>query len=283
MPGHDLNQGIDLLKDMKTLKILIPVDFSPTFQFAAAMTELVRNNQSAEVFLLHVVPATGNKEDLEDAEEMVQKQTQTAYNWFEALPAKFDFKGFVKVGPVTQTINNFAVEIGADLIVMGTKGANGLKEFISGSEAQHVVRYSAVPVITVLGNYLPAKLQNILVVSDFQTVREHTPLNLVKTFAAPEAKMHLLHILTPTELNQVVQIKKIMQDFANLNGLKNTELHVHHENAVEQGIYQFNKDHEMDLVCMGTHARKGLSHLFYGSIAERLINHCSKPVLTYHL
>jgi nucleotide-binding universal stress UspA family protein len=123
----------------------------------------------------------------------------------------------------------------------------------------------------------------MLVVSDFQNPAHHPPLDLMKTLAVPAATMHLLHILQPQELNQVAEIKAHMREFASRNGLEKVEMHLHQENKIDQGVYHFNQDHQMDLVCMGTHARKGLSHLFYGSIAERLINHCSKPVLTYHL
>ncbi|MGO9056966.1 MAG: universal stress protein [Candidatus Binataceae bacterium] len=35
-----------------------------------------------------------------------------------------------------------------------------------------------------------------------------------------------------------------------------------------------------DLVVMATHGRKGLAHMFLGSVAERVLRECSKPVLT---
>ncbi|WP_026461295.1 universal stress protein [Adhaeribacter aquaticus] len=268
---------------METLKILIPVDFSPTFQYAAAMAELIRNSRPVELYLLHVVPATGNAEDLEDAGKAVYKQIEAAHKWFAALPAKFNFKSFVKVGPVTETINQFTIEIGADLVIMGTKGADGLLEFISGSEAQHVARNSSMPVLTVQGSYLPARFQHILLVSDFEEAMPVLPLALIKALVAPGGTIHLLHILKPHEFSQAESIIEKMQVFAKQNQLENMELHLHQEHKVDQGVYQFNKDHQMDLVCLGTHARKGLNHLLHGSIAERLINHCSKPVLTYHL
>lgn len=35
-----------------------------------------------------------------------------------------------------------------------------------------------------------------------------------------------------------------------------------------------------DLVVMATHGRKGLAHLFLGSVAEKVLRECAKPVLT---
>ena len=42
--------------------------------------------------------------------------------------------------------------------------------------------------------------------------------------------------------------------------------------ALEAGTY--------DLVVMGTHGRTGLSHLFLGSVAEKVVRHSKQPVLT---
>jgi nucleotide-binding universal stress UspA family protein len=39
---------------------------------------------------------------------------------------------------------------------------------------------------------------------------------------------------------------------------------------------------EADLIVMGTHGRKGLSHLVLGSVAERVVRESPVPVLTAH-
>jgi nucleotide-binding universal stress UspA family protein len=35
-----------------------------------------------------------------------------------------------------------------------------------------------------------------------------------------------------------------------------------------------------DLVVVGTHGRSGLDHVLLGSVAEKVVRHCSRPVLT---
>ena len=39
---------------------------------------------------------------------------------------------------------------------------------------------------------------------------------------------------------------------------------------------------EADMIVMGTHGRKGLSHLVLGSVAERVVRESPTPVLTAH-
>ncbi len=48
-----------------------------------------------------------------------------------------------------QRIVEAAKEVGADLVVMGTHGRTGVDRILFGSVAEHVVRTSPVPVLTV--------------------------------------------------------------------------------------------------------------------------------------
>jgi nucleotide-binding universal stress UspA family protein len=45
-------------------------------------------------------------------------------------------------------------------------------------------------------------------------------------------------------------------------------------------IVEYARAHGMDLIVMGTHGRRGLSHLLMGSVAERVLRTAPCPVLT---
>jgi nucleotide-binding universal stress UspA family protein len=55
----------------------------------------------------------------------------------------------VREGMPRAAILDVAREVGADLIVMGTHGRTGLTHVVFGSVAEHVVRHSRIPVLTV--------------------------------------------------------------------------------------------------------------------------------------
>ena len=40
---------------------------------------------------------------------------------------------------------------------------------------------------------------------------------------------------------------------------------------------------DADMIAMATHGRTGFAHLLTGSIAEDVVNHAKRPVLTYIL
>jgi nucleotide-binding universal stress UspA family protein len=47
-------------------------------------------------------------------------------------------------------------------------------------------------------------------------------------------------------------------------------------------IVRFAREHNNDLIVMGTHGRTGLPHLLIGSTAERVVRKSQCPVLTVH-
>lgn len=55
----------------------------------------------------------------------------------------------VRVGKVADEIVQLAIEIGADLVVVGTHGRKGFERFLVGSVAERVVRYAPCPVLVV--------------------------------------------------------------------------------------------------------------------------------------
>ncbi len=47
-----------------------------------------------------------------------------------------------------------------------------------------------------------------------------------------------------------------------------------------QKILEYIRDEEIDLVIMGTHGRKGIDRIFFGSVADRVVKMSLVPVLT---
>lgn len=47
-----------------------------------------------------------------------------------------------------------------------------------------------------------------------------------------------------------------------------------------EAIGEFAREATIDLIVMGTHGRRGLSHMFLGSVAERMVRTAPCPVLT---
>lgn len=80
--------------------------------------------------------------------------TEIAAEWANQLADDaeaygLDAKGVVRTGVPAEEIADYAEEIDADMIVMGTAGRTGLEKRIVGSVTDTVVRTAPVPVVTV--------------------------------------------------------------------------------------------------------------------------------------
>ncbi|NJN40896.1 MAG: universal stress protein [Flammeovirgaceae bacterium] len=168
---------------MDGIKILIPTDFSQQADFAWLLARRFGERASMEVHFLHVLqlPATvsfdGVGNMISDGEMDLQMYNQLRTLAQEKLnhisQLHHQVVTHLQIGPLTDTIVDFAEKNKFDLVLMGTKGAKGFKEKIAGSETQQVVRYSEVPVLSVTCDRSELAMKNILFIHDFEEKVTH--------------------------------------------------------------------------------------------------------------
>lgn len=148
---------------MRWTRILVPHDFSPSANRAAALARDEAKAHGGEVMLLHVVeisPAYGPDTTLivndrnETPINMREYATQAAAEHLQSLVERLEADGVrvtyhVRVGRPVDEILRFAGDHEADVIVMGTHGRVGLAHLIAGSVAERIVRSSPIPVMTI--------------------------------------------------------------------------------------------------------------------------------------
>lgn len=272
---------------METLNILIPTDFTNLSFLALDMAGVLSKKLDVRVNLLHVLQVNDSDSDYQEGRlnSELEELKASALEKMETLKALgFEFNSQVRIGKLTDQINRAALEMEADIVIMGTKGSEGFMEFISGSEAQHVARHLYIPVLSIRQGTPMLELNNILLVADFELFGKGTQIGTVKKLArAFDSTVHLLQILTGGEEKNADGIQAQMKFFAEEHQLEKYETHLYRDHKVAEGVRNFNREAEMDLVCIRTNGRKGINHLLFGSIAERLVNHCIKPLLTFQL
>ncbi|MBK7433161.1 MAG: universal stress protein [Chitinophagaceae bacterium] len=276
---------------MEKLKILIPTDFSVQAEFAYLMVKKLEEHIPVDVHFLHVmnVPDTVTMDThgaIQTCGEIdvkyVVKQKEIAERKLANLKILYGeaIQTHFVLGKVTDSIVSFAESNHFDLIVMGTKGAWGLKEKLSGSETQFIARRSKIPLLSLMCDRSDLKIQNVLLVHNFsEPAREdlHLMQKLIRAF---NTKLHLLQITSGRPETEKATVEAKMKIFAELNDIVNYECHLISDKDVENGVIHFNQMINMDIICIGTHGRGGL---FHHSATEKLINHLFKPIISFHL
>ncbi len=275
-------------------RILIPTNFSELADYAYGIAQKIADATGAKLHVLYIVPAPVNAEFTKEGKlkEVPGYNYNDLYTARDKAMAKLlewatDKKDYVArvwstIDHVEHGILNHIQDQSIDLVVMGTEGASGTKELISGSHAQHIVRESPVPVLTLKCDRSGMELNKMVFVSDFLDTSQPVDLSLPKELQkAFNAELHLLKINTPSSFDTTREAMRRMRACAQANQLDNVQFHVYCDTDVERGIAHFSADTGIDFVVMGTHQRKGLSRLFQKSISEAVVNHLWQPVLTF--
>lgn len=139
------------------------------------------------------------------------------------------------------------------------------------------------------------QIKQILVPTDFSENAQHALDYAVVLAKQCSAKLHLLHTpVVPTYLlmdlsyspgpEAVTRILNESQDSLDAQAKGVAESGVEYYTAIREGtvhevIRDYAKEHDVDLVVLGTHGRTGVSKLMYGSVTERVIKTVHTPII----
>ena len=97
------------------------------------------------------------------------------------------------------------------------------------------------------------------------------------------SKLHLLKINTIHNFETTKESSDAIRSFIDGFDLGEFTLNIYNDISIESGILNFSKVIDADIIVLNTSGRRGLSHLFNGSISEDLTNHAKLPVATFKL
>lgn len=200
-------------------------------------------------------------------------------------------------GMPVEHINESARTMKSDLIVMGTRGRTGLAHVLLGSTAEGVVRGAPCPVLTVrsvAAASQPVRFTRILVAVDFSDCSLEAMEYTVQAAKEFSASVTILHVIEPAsygldftlshagdaERTTKALDKRLGEFTALFKGRSIDARHQLRSGAPGIVIPDVARAVEADLVIMGTHGRRGFSHLVSGSVAEAVLRNAPCPVLT---
>ncbi len=151
-----------------------------------------------------------------------------------------------------------------------------------------------------MSEVLRVKIEKILFATDFSegsTVALPYAVDIARQYGAKLYLVHVVYDITKAtgwyvphvavgeiydeiEKNARAEIGKI--DSAELKGLKDVGQVILKGTPYEE-IIKFAEDNEVDLIVLGTHGRKGIDRVLFGSTAEQILRNAPCPVLSVRL
>lgn len=279
------------MKNKAITHILVPLDFSENSLNALDTAIVIAKLHNATITLLNVVDPSfmfGFNGVYYISESIIDSIVDVSARRLGPIANKvkeeheLNCAFEIKVGLVPQSISKTAYDIDADLIIMGTHGTSGFREFFIGSSAQKVVKITSCPVLTIPSIRKCVEFKKILfpirpiagAVEKYDFLR-----NIITNTYASINLLILAHTYNDEEKrllrNLVIKLKaKTVKDRIKISGtLKIGE-------KMPQTVLKMSKHIDPDLIILTSSHDRDLKQFFIGPFEQHIVNHATVPVLS---
>jgi len=207
------------------------------------------------------------KEDLEMFAKEVSKQLKSG----EPIKIKV-----VKGSSFNRTVLSEAKKLHIGLIVMGTRGASGLKKYVLGSNTASVIEISGVPVLAVPEQGDFQNFKNVVYATDLQRIEKELK-RLIPYLQEFNSTVHLLHVTS--SLKEVSSLEKKIEASIAKAGITNVITKVIVNKNIDEAIDYYVRKSKADLLAMFTHDVTFYEKLFNRSMTRKIAFHSKIPLL----
>ncbi|MEL1242675.1 universal stress protein [Flavobacterium sp. DGU11] len=274
-------------------QILFPTDFSEAANTAFIYALRFADSFNAELVILHVydLPIVETPELPETATEIFDIVEMNQFESFrDELPklhnlAESNNLGHVQMrnillyGDLVYNINKVCTDEDIDMVVMGTKGASGIKETFIGSVTGAVIANVKVPVLGIPAEAEYQPIKNIAFTTQYKD-KDNDALNraiaIAEKFGARIQCLYITNTDDPKDIEERINEWKIYYrdnniDFFNIAG-----------DHIEQSILDFIESQNVGLLVMRAHKRGFFEGLFHRSLTKKMAYHSKVPLLVFH-
>lgn len=210
------------------------------------------------------------------------------------------------LGQAAAHLVGMAVEEGADLVVTGTHQRDRLDQLWHGSVSRGILHAAPMNVACVpcgrrAAGRQPPRVRSVLAATDFSELGDRAVL-MAYAIAPSGGMVHLVHVvemaaadeawyahsgMTAPEAERTQdarqsdltsQLRALVPAEAAARGIE-TRIHIIEARTAGAGIAMAARRLGVDLICVGSHGRSGLSAAIVGSVAQALIAGSGRPVL----
>ena len=276
-------------------KLLVPTDFSNYAKDALVYAKEMSKVAGCEITLLNVFPYPVISPYVYDeliykVEKQVKMETiNKLKNHWEKVKKEISSKGnnsvkinFLAVpGIPSQKIIETAKKKRSDIIIMGSKGATGIKDFFFGSTTENVLAKTACPVLTVpeLAKYKPIK--RILFISDLNDKEIPFIKKMEVIASAYSAEIYIMNIIDKDDSPDTKRCENYMNKVSrNLKKVKVNFEQIKSDDRID-ALNVYAQVKKINLISMVT-GKSSIFDIFFGTKLEsKMPFHTKIPLLAY--
>ena len=189
-----------------------------------------------------------------------------------------------RIGELNNTLNQIIRNQNAELVIMGTKGATGLKEIFMGSNTAEMIESAIRPVLAIPENAEIKKPSTIVLAADYENLHNVEVLEPLRNMAIElDAKVMVVNVKSDDDgemfFNPSSEKLAIEDYFENVNH----EYHDIENESVTEGLNNFLDSNDVDMLAMIPEKNNFFSKLFHKSVTKQMVLHTQIPLLALRL
>jgi nucleotide-binding universal stress UspA family protein len=266
---------------MSIQTIVVPYDFSDCAMDALRVAAKIARMSDSVIYLVHLYEQVETTQAaIKRREETDKKLQQVA--WLPFLEGIRLRKFLLRQLSLTEIFKNERISK-VDLIVMGSHGAKGFRRGIIGSNTQRIVRLAPMPVLVIKHHSDDFDVQDVVYASNFSKEDVEKFDSFRPFLELFDPKIHLVTVNTPSSFERSDDTNRAIDAFLQRHELRKYTATIYNDLSIEEGILNFARNIDADLITMATHGRTGFFHVVNGSLTEDVVNHTDHPVLSVKL
>lgn len=275
-------------------KILLPTDFSDLAGNALHTAIAVSKRHNAELHVLHVVenrllvaPPDAALATIYVVPEMEDKGMENLKKLAKVVELKHNMiiKIHLEFGEPADAIRDKAIELDADIIITGTHGTSGFREFFIGSTAYSLIKNTTIPVLTIPGKKKVKDFNKILF-----PIRAANGIMEKYDFIKPvieknNSELIILGLSLNSEIFNIEDRKKELLQLGSSLGINSTKFSSEFQvcKNYAKNVLVAAKKNKVDLIVINATLDYSWNQFFIGPYAQQIVNHAKVPVLSIRI
>lgn len=182
-----------------------------------------------------------------------------------------------QVGCIVENITELVSQKNVWLVVMGTKGDNGVSNFLFGSNAYAAIDKAGCPVLLVPEKAELGHIRKIALATDLQPSNMQALEFLAEVASSLHSELVVTHV-SSTEAEQKKAPEFVQQLLARLSNLNTSYQDIKGE-QVETKLEEFTSEEKVDILTLIHKKYNFLERIFHSSTTKVLIRHAKVPLL----
>lgn len=272
-------------------KILLPTDFSENSWNAISYAMQLFKNEACEFYLLntytpiiyHVEYVLVEPSQFGVADAIRENSLKQLEGFKTRIKKEFNNPkhkviSIAAFNNLISEIKEIVADKAIDYVVMGTKGATGLKEVLFGSNTVQVFKNVKCPILAIPSGFTFEKPHEVLFPTDYQiNYKDHHIKPILDIISPYNTRVNILHATYGYDLSKEQEDnKKILEKYFKKSAYLFQSIS---NQTVEQGITNYQLKTRINLLVMINNKHSFFENLFFKNTINQIGFHLNIPFL----